>query len=244
MKPPITEPLLLERLAMDEEAFRALVLEAAEHVGRRRATDADVERARGYPWVRPAGSYTLVDGAVQPIALITAGRHPLLAIGSNGAPDRLATKFAHHDTREERTVHVVAGWLHDHDVAPAAFPTAYGSHPATPVPSPGTKVRAAILHVTPLQFTQLTWSEFSYRLVHRQARFDGDEGERHDHVWMYESRWGPVPGVALAAIPAENRTLAPKEQEDLITREEIESIFDDLAAYIRRAGTPAPPGTR
>lgn len=249
MNPPITEPLLLERLALDHDAFLAVYRDAADQVGRRRCSEADIERALSYPWQRPHHSFLLLgDRSYRelPADFSTRGRHPLLAIGSNGAPEHLATKLAHH-VAQERVVPVVAGWLHDHDVAPAAFPTVYGAVPATPVRSPGTKVRSAIVWATPLQFTQLAWSEFSYRLERLDGHFAGDEGEQHDNPWAFVSRWGAIPGEALEAIPARGRTATPRSQRELLSRygdpeEVVRAIFDDFAGFLRRAGTPAAPG--
>lgn len=248
-EPPITEPLLLERLAMDHDAFVELYTEAARQLGPRPFTPAVLEQALGYPWARPEHSYLLRGDEVLPLPdqPDLAGRHPLLAIGSNAAPTRLATKFAHHPAHE-REVPVVAGWLHDHDVGAAAFPTAYGSMAATLVPSAGTQVRTALLWVTPLQFTQLTWSEFSYRLEHLEATFEADDGTVHSAAWTYASRWGALEGCAQAAIPARNRHAPARSQRELLAaygqpEDVVRAIFEDFAAFITRAGTPAAPGS-
>src|SRR3954447_25962547 len=50
--PPITEPELLERLALGDDQFHAYVRGLAAAFERREATPALVERALRYPWKR------------------------------------------------------------------------------------------------------------------------------------------------------------------------------------------------
>lgn len=231
--PPITDPELLRRLALPDEAFREELLGFASSVGERAFTDAEYTLALGYPWPRPPSSFALDGDEVTPLgawdAAVADGRHPLLAFGSNGAPETLIRKFAHLPERDRRVV-VLAGDLHDFDVAAAGYPTAYGSFPATLVASPGTALRASVLWVTPEQLTALTWTEISYRL----GRLDGvtftpdiDGPPAIDHVLAYSSRWGAhvVDGelAALAALPARGRTAPAYDQEHLL---------DDLARRV------------
>src|SRR3954464_3022877 len=112
--PPIEEPELLARLALDDAEFRPLGGEIARAVPPREFEAAALTHAVGYPWERPPGSYELRDGEARLLtslreaereALIdryqapTAGRVPLLAIGSNAAPQVLERKFAHFEAR-------------------------------------------------------------------------------------------------------------------------------------------------
>jgi hypothetical protein len=232
--PPIAEPELLERLALDDERFRDYILAFVVQVPPR-ACDADAFAwACAYPWARPAGSYLLVDGDLTPLAELaepererlierfSAGgrdpmRVPLLAIGSNAAPETLQRKFAHFDDAADRTVLAVTGRLHEFDVGFSAMPALYGAMPATVFPSPGTAVVTTLLWVTPAQFTQLTWSELSYRLGRLRTRFAVDDAdERFEEVLVFVSRWGAfcVDGepAALAAIPAEGRTAGTRRR--------------------------------
>jgi hypothetical protein len=219
----ITEPLLLERLTMDDAAFAEFIASTIGGLAPRTFTPELLRRALGYPWERPRHSYLLADGEVLPLEKVDrVGRVPLLAIGSNGAPERLATKLAHLPSAERR-VPVQAGQLHGFDVGAAAHPTLYGSMAATLFESPGTTVRAAVLWVTPVQFTQLSWTEITYRLGRlAPVDFTTDEGARVEEVWVYISRWGTFcpegEPLALAAIPARDRTARACTQEELLTR--------------------------
>lgn len=248
--PPIAEPELLARLALDDAGFRDYMLRFVAHVPSR-ACDAEAfARACAYPWERPAGSYLLVDGDVRLLAELPeperealierltapqAGRVPLLAIGANGAPDPLRRKLAHFDDLADRTVLVVTGRLHDFDVGFAPHPALYGALPATIFPSPGTAVTAALLWVTPTQFTQLTWSELSYALGRLRTRFEvGDADERFDEVLVFVSRWGTLTldgaPAALAAVPAEGRAASALTQQQALDRVAAMALGDGADA--------------
>lgn len=234
--PPIEEPELLARLALGDAEFRRLIGEIARAVPPREFEAAALAHAVGYPWARPPGSYELRDGEAclltslpeeEREALIdryrapAAGRVPLLAIGSNAAPEVLERKFAHFEAPEDRAVLALTGWLRDFDVGPAATVALYGSMPATVFPSPGTEVAATVLWVTAAQFTQLTWSEVTYWLGRLHAPFAVEEAEAHfDDVLVYVSRFGVFcpdgEPVALAAVPARGRSALALSQEELL----------------------------
>jgi hypothetical protein len=234
--PDIDEPLLRERLAMDDARFGAMLLDFLGQLGPRAYAPEAYEQALGYPWARPPGSFVLDGAEVAELADLTpaervaavadhtgpaSGRVPLLAIGSNAAPARLALKFGHLAGDDGRLL-AVAGELHDFDVAPAAHPAIYGALPATLVPSPGTAVRTAVLWVTGRQLVQLTWSEVSYRFGRLDGiRFTPDDGlPALDSVFAYVSRFGAFAPdgepVVLAAVPARGRTATARTQAELI----------------------------
>lgn len=274
--PSIDEPELLERLAMDDRRFEELIRTLAAKLPPRAFEIASLERAVSYPWTRPAGSYQLTGADVEPLGDLTAaerervlvqyaggGRLPVLAFGSNAAPETLERKFAHFPAEDDRSALALTGRLHDFDVGVAAQPAMYGSMPATLFPSPGTAVCATVLWVTPTQFTQLTWSELSYRLGKLRTRFTVDEGGAgFDEVLAFVSRFGAfcVGGrpVALAAIPASGRTAEALTQEQLLDAAAalaigpeadaetlVRAIFEGmgeiepkLAATVRKASMP------
>jgi hypothetical protein len=236
--PPIDEPLLLERLAMSGEEYLAYLATITKVIPSRAYDVALYERGLGYPWERPRSSYFMHGDVVEPVAgmdddrrteifarfAVAEGegaRFPLLAYGANGAPETLAMKFGHF-APEDRDVLVLAGALHDFDVAAAAHPTFYGAMPATIFPSPGAAVRCAVLWVNAAQFVQLAWSELSYLLGRLDGvRFDADDaGAGLGSVFAFVSRFGAFSPlgepVALAAVPAERRTAAAMTQAELL----------------------------
>ncbi len=278
MWPSITEPDLLDRLGLDDSGFEEYLRTLAAAFPPREYDAAVLELAIGYPWVRPAGSYQLTGAGIEPLSeLGTAereaaiaelgsedgGRLPVLAIGSNGAPEALERKFAHFTEESDRTVLALTGRLHGFDVGAAAQPTIYGSMPATLFPSPGTAVRAILLWVTPAQFTQLTWSELTYRLGRLRTRFETDDGlPGFDEVLVFVSRFGAFcvddRPVALAAVEASGRSAEALTQEQLLDAAAalalgpeakaealVRAIFEDLAgtnekiaATVRKASLP------
>lgn len=122
--PPTVEPELLARLALDDEEFYAAARKISEMWGQREYTPALLERALGYPWARPTGSYLLRGDRVDLLSdadaseresiveTFTKDRHPILSFGGNGAPEWLTTKFAHFWEEENKEVLVLAGELH------------------------------------------------------------------------------------------------------------------------------------
>jgi hypothetical protein len=263
---------------MDDRQFEEFIRALVAKVPPRTYDAASLERAIGYPWTRPAGSYQLTSAGVALLDDLNAaerkrvlaqflsaanGRLPVLAFGSNAAPETLQRKFAHFPEENDRAVLALTGRLHDFDVGVAAQPTVYGSLPATLFPSPRTAVCATVLWVTPAQFTQLAWSELSYRLGKLRTRFDVDEGgPSFDEVLVFVSRFGAFcvdeRPVALAAIPASGRTAESLTQEQLLDAAAVLSIgpeanaemlvraiFEDMseigpkiAATVRKASRP------
>lgn len=232
--PPIDDPRVLEWLALDDEAWRAVLEQRIRGFGPRPFDAAVLEHALGYPWERPAGSYVLREGEVEPIEAMTPAdrlgvvaafardRHPLVAFGANGAPVRLQDRFAAFDDPADREALVLTGELHDVDVGAQASPTAFGTVPGALFASPGTAVRAAILWLTPLQLAELTIAELGYRLGRLdRAHFVMDEaGVEVDDLYAFVSRVGALrldgDPVALAAIPARGRTARAMTQEQLL----------------------------
>ncbi len=221
---------------MDDRQFGEFLRALIARVPPRPYDAAALERAIGYPWARPPGSYLLTRAGVELLEDMAAeergrvlgeftadggGRLPVLAIGSNAAPETLERKFAHFPEEDDRMVLALTGRLHDFDVGVAPQPAVYGSMPATLFPSQGTEVCATVLWVTSAQFTQLAWSELNYRLGKLRTRFAIDEdGTSFDEVLVFVSRFGAfcIDGrpVALAAIPATGRTAEAHTQEQLM----------------------------
>jgi hypothetical protein len=232
--PPIAEPELLERLAMDDDRFRALVEEVMANWPSREFDPAAFEQALGYPFDRPPGSYLLSGDRVEmladldpatresTIAAFTGDRYPIVSFGANAAPARLAMKFAHFEEETDREALVLTGELHDLDVGAVAGVPLLGYMPGTLFDSPGTAVRAAVIWVTLAQVTQLAWSELTYRLSRlEETRFEVDEADLEiEDVFAFVSRLGAFcldgAPVALAAVPARNRTATALTQPELL----------------------------
>jgi hypothetical protein len=236
--PPIPEPELLRRLALDDAGFAEFICDVIAGLPARECDEATITRALAYPWARPLGSYLLEGGELEAFEAMSSaqrqaaldhftttagGRLPLLAIGSNAAPGTLERKLAHFADPEDRAVLALTGHLHGFDVGVAAQPTMYGSLPATLFPSPGTAVGATVLWVRPAQFTQLAWSEITYRLGKLRSRFEVEETATHfDELLVFVSRFGAFcpdgEPVALAAIPAAGRSAPELSEEQLLDR--------------------------
>jgi hypothetical protein len=178
----------------------------------------------GYPFGHPDRT-TYVDGAEQrypeaPEAeALCAGRTPLLAIGANGSPTRLATKFF---GLENRSALLTPGELEGADICALPFPVEYGSFPAGIAASPGTVVRCVVVDLVPEQIERLAVTEFGYHL----ARLTGTtlraaDGREISDPFAFVQRGGlydvgddtPAP---LAAIPATGRRWPAWEQRDLV----------------------------
>ncbi len=262
--PPIDDPKVLEWLALTDEAWRPVLEQRVRGLGRRDFQEAAFQHALGYPWERPAGSYVMHDGGVEPLAgmepsarreilaAYTQDRHPLVAFGANGAPERLQARFGPCEEPADRAVLVLTGDLHGVDVGAQASPTAYGTMPGVLFASRGTAVRAAVLWLTPLQLATLTMAELGYRLGRLEhARFVADDaGVAVEHLFAYVSRIGALridgEPVALAAVPATGRTARPMTQEELLdavaplalgpsdrARDLVRACFDDMSALIQ-----------
>lgn len=236
MEFPALAPELRERLLLDPGAFDAFLSEYFGAIGPRDYGPEQLAFALGYPWERPGTSYLLRDGEVHPPDLDGArGRHPILAFGSNGAPAALTRKFAHFDDPVDREVLVLAGDLHDYDVGAAAGVAVYGAMPATLFPSPGTRVRAAVVFATDNQAIQLTWSELTYVFGRLDVTFSAELEVRT--VLAYASRFGAFcpdgEPLALAAVPAAGRTAAARTQRELLDLAGRLTGLGDAEAVVR-----------
>ena len=84
-------------------------------------------------------------------------RSPVIAHGSNAAPEQLARKFKGVD--DDVIIPVLRGGLVDFDVVYAAHFTGYGSIPATLEASPGTTVEIAVIFLTDAQLARMHETE-------------------------------------------------------------------------------------
>src|SRR5262249_3591654 len=151
--------------------------------------------------------------------LAPAERTPMLAYGSNAAPEVLARKLSLSD----QPVLVVPAWLDDFDVVYSAHVSPYGAVPATLQRSPGTRVRVHVVYMTVAQVGLVDATEPNYE----SALIDGavcrtDDGEELVAPGAYLSRHGCLleggSELALAAIEASGRAFASAAEGEVLER--------------------------
>jgi hypothetical protein len=197
-----------------------------------------VKRALDYPYEAPRRSFVQLGDRTlipPPRGPDLSDREPLLAYGANAAPQALGRKLA---ALPDEPLPVLRAELEGYDVVYSAHVSAYGAVPATLHPSPGTTLPLFVAYPTEEQRALLTATEPNYELVRlaRVAlRVDG-VGEL-SAVDAYVSRHGPlsVDGaeVALAAVAAAGRLLAPLEQAAVLERVRAKLAADvDLERFV------------
>lgn len=182
--------------------------------------DALLRLAKGYPYAAPPGSYLYRDGAADPLigpldAALTAGRVPVVAYGSNRAPEQLHRKFGHLSGAAS-AIPVTRAWLNGHDVVYSAHMTRYGALSATLHEAPGTRVQVYVTWLTEAQLprmheTEIGAGNYGYgRLAGIGLAVEG--GPQLSEAFCYLAVHGclcdpEAPGapLALAAVPAERR---------------------------------------
>jgi hypothetical protein len=117
-----------------------------------------VARALAYPFDPHPEPFLYRDGKALPLdhadASLFLGRVPILAVGSNASPKRLAEKFA-----PGAWTPVSFAEVDDHVVAHSAKITAYGSMPATLHPWPGARARVHATWLTEAQLEEMDGTE-------------------------------------------------------------------------------------
>ncbi len=176
---------------------------------RTRERKARLERARGYPYAIPDGSYTWRGGAVAPFEPESRGnRTPVLAVGSNQSPEQLSRKFG-----GVGEIPVQRARLADFDIYYSAHISGYGSVPAMLQYAPGTSVTLSVNWLDEGQLdimhgTELSAAKYDYAVIEGiDLALDCGTGLDFVHVYVGVSgnlvhRGG---AVALAAMPAESR---------------------------------------
>ena len=72
--PPIAEPELLRRLALDDAGFCEFIRGVVAQLPSRECDEAAIARALSYPWARPLGSYLLSGGGLEALAAMAPDR--------------------------------------------------------------------------------------------------------------------------------------------------------------------------
>jgi hypothetical protein len=179
-------------------------------------------RALRYPYELPARSYIWSPGRslewpAQGVDL--AGRRPLLAYGSNAAPEALERKLAGSDAEP---LPVERAALAGFDVVYSAHISPYGAVPATLTPSAGTTAAVFVAWVSAEQGAALAATEPNYvkrRLDGTVRTESGVEVSRPD---AFLSRHGCLQldgsEVALAALSARGRRLPALDEPAVLER--------------------------
>ena len=193
--------------------------------------DALLRLAKGYPYAAPGGSYLYRDGAATPLtgpldAALTAVRVPVIAHGSNRAPEQMHRKFGHL-AGDASAIPVTRALLHDHDVVFSAHMTRYGSVSATLHEAPGTRVEIYVTWLTEAQVERMHETEIGAG-NYGYGRMGGlslavEQGPVLEEAFVYLSVHGcladpdrPEAPLALAAVPAENRIHRAVLQEEAL----------------------------
>lgn len=192
-----------------------------------------LRRALAYPYAIPDRSFVQVGErtlAMPPEGFEVAGRRPLLAYGSNAAPEALARKLA---KEPETPLPLVRAELSDFDVVYSAHLSPYGAVPATLLPSPGTTVALFVAYPTESQRRLLAATEPNYE----ERRLEGiaclpELGGSLTNAAAFLSRHGCLlldgSAVAVRAVPARGRALPALSEEQALER--VRSLlFADLS---------------
>jgi hypothetical protein len=168
-----------------------------------------LRRASAYPYEIPLRSFVqLGDRTIDLVEVPDLeGRRPLLAYGSNAAPEALARKLA---PDPETPLPLFRAELADFDAVYSDHVSPYGAVPATLHPSPGTVLPVFVSYPTEEQRRLLAATEPNYeerRLLDVSCVLD--LGESLDELDAFLSRHGSLlldgTPVALSAIRARNR---------------------------------------
>jgi hypothetical protein len=193
-----------------------------------------VGRALLYPYNVPSYGYLFDAGYVTPIeGADFAGRVPVLAYGSNAAPEQLIRKFG---TEKGVRIPVSRASATGIDVVFAALFSGYGAVPATIHDSPGTEI---FIHATWLTAEQLEVMHVTEGRgeVYLYGRFPRDrvsirDAPEPEEVFVYVAgagALGPEP-AALENVPAANRTFPEAGQRD-VQREVRGRLAPDVGLY-------------
>jgi len=175
-------------------------------------TDARLCLAKSYPFPAPAHAFLFRDGAHRPLGEVSlAERTPVVAHGSNRAPEQLARKFAAFAGAASE-IPVTFVRLHDHDVVYAAHFAHYASVTSALHRVPGCRVRVAVTWLDAEQLARMHETEGAYSL----RRLDGvgvapESGPLPEatalHVYHHDHGLLALDGapIGLAAVPAVNR---------------------------------------
>lgn len=186
------------------------------------STDA-LARALAYPYPAHPDAFLFRDGRAEPLPadVAFARRTPVIAVGSNRAPEQLARKF----DRMSVSIPVTRLVARDLDVVYAAHMAGYGAVPATLARSPGTEVELWITWLDAASLRRMDETEavgVNYRREERTLDVVTATGPVPDRALVYSALRGCLAFdgavVPLAAIPATRRTASALTEADVLKR--------------------------
>ncbi len=168
-------------------------------------------QARDYPYTIPRRSFVYRDSGVGEFdPSLCSGRTPVLAIGSNQAPERLAQKFGHDASH---VIPVQRARLRDFDVVYSAHISTYGAVPAMLQVSEGSEVELSVTWLNDVQLEIMHHSEirtanYAFAAIEKiELSFEG--GGAVSSAYAYVSSRGHLrhdgDAVALSAIECSGR---------------------------------------
>jgi hypothetical protein len=193
---------------------------------------AILARARDYPYALTGRSYVWSGTQTDPMhvdafdPVMTEGRTPVLAVGSNQSPQQLARKYgvgSHH------AIPVQQATLAGFDVVFAAHISSYGAVPAMLQSAPGVDVTLYVTWLDDAQLDIMHATEGNYHfaeIADIDLRLDGER--TRDSVFLYVARLGHLVHedgpISLGAVPAAGRSNAVRT-----TAEMLQHVQDRLA---------------
>jgi len=189
--------------------------------------EGDAERltlAKSYPFAAVSDSYLLRGGQALPMPPspdLYTDRVPVIAHGSNRAPDQLLRKYG---TAAE--VPVSRAWLHDYDVVFSAHVSRYGSIADNLHHTPGMQVEVFVTWLDASQLarmheTELGGEVYIYgRMAGIALELDHGPADKLGEAYVYISRRGCLTAegqpLALAAVAARRRVYTAIKQIDIL----------------------------
>ncbi|HEY5701039.1 MAG TPA: hypothetical protein VIT83_03015 [Gammaproteobacteria bacterium] len=175
-----------------------------------RKTTEILSAARDYPYDMPGCSFVYSsNGLLEFDHTLCEQRTPVLAIGSNQSPSRLAQKFGHDAAH---VIPVQRANLRDFDVVYSAHISRYGAIPAMLQVSPAACVAIAVTWLDEAQLEIMNASElhaanYSFALLENLS-LSLDDGRILNRAYAYVSSRGHIfhdGAVGLSVVPCEGR---------------------------------------
>ncbi len=197
--------------------------------------------ARDYPYTIPRRSFVYRDSGVSEFdPSLCSGRTPVLAIGSNQSPQRLAQKFGHDASH---VIPVQRARLRHFDVVYSAHISAYGAVPAMLQVSTGSEVELAVTWLNDAQLEIMNHSEiraanYAFAVIEK-LELSFDDGGKASSAYAYVSSRGHLrhdgDAVALSAIECRGRRFAAVSTAQALelVRERVAPELDADAFVLR-----------